>query len=184
MRRACVGVVLVAPFSMLMFFCGPPPEPPLQPAGSQAGEPTPTGPSPVLPLADAGSDAAHEGYEADRPRPTELADASVLGGGDAGVRAMHGGLAPEPIRRVVIAHRHALQACYTTEAQRDATLRGGITVNWIIEPSGTVVSAYVIGSTIHNAAVESCVLDEVRAWTFPSSNGISAVTFPFSFGIR
>ncbi len=97
--------------------------------------------------------------------------------------ATHGGLNPEQIRRVVIAHRGALQACYEVEAQKDPTLRGGVTAAWTIDATGAVTSANLAGTTIHNPRVEGCVLRQVRAWHFPSSDGTSQATFPFSFGI-
>jgi hypothetical protein len=103
--------------------------------------------------------------------------------GGAGGGAAHGGLNPEQIRRVVIAHRGALQACYEIEAQKDPTLKGGVTVAWTIDASGGVTSAGLAGSTIHNPRVEGCVLRQVRTWHFPSSDGNSQATFPFSFGI-
>jgi hypothetical protein len=103
----------------------------------------------------------------------------VQGGGGGG--AVHGGLTAEQIRRVVVAHRGALQACYEIEAQKDPTLKGGVTVSWTIDPSGAVTSAGLAGSTIHNPRVEGCVLRQVRAWHFPSSDGSSQTTFPFSF---
>ena len=103
--------------------------------------------------------------------------------GGAGGGAAHGGLNPEQIRRVVIAHRGALQACYEIEAQKDPTLKGGVTVSWTIDASGAVTSSGLAGSTIHNARVEGCVLRQVKNWHFPSSDGVSQATFPFSFGI-
>jgi hypothetical protein len=110
------------------------------------------------------------------------------GPGEHGVQggqptATHGGLNAEQIRRVVIAHRGALQACYEIEAQKDPTLKGGVTVSWTIDSGGAVTSANLAGSTIHNGRVEGCVLRQVRAWHFPSSDGSSQATFPFSFGI-
>lgn len=103
--------------------------------------------------------------------------------GGPAVGAAQGGLNPEQIRRVVIAHRGALQACYEIEAQKDPTLRGGVTVSWTIDPAGAVTSATLAGSTIHNPRVEGCVLRQVRSWHFPSSESASQATFPFSFGI-
>jgi hypothetical protein len=93
----------------------------------------------------------------------------------------HGGLNPDQIQRVVMAHRGALRACYEMEVQKDPTLHGGVTVSWTIDPSGAVTSAAQTGSTIHNARVEGCVLRQVRTWHFPSSDGVSQATFPFSF---
>ena len=103
-------------------------------------------------------------------------------GGGGGV-ATHGGLSPEQIRRVVMAHRGALQACYEIEAQKDPTLRGGVGVQWTIDPGGGVTSANVSSSTIRNARVEGCVLRQVRSWRFPASDGVTQALYPFSFGI-
>jgi hypothetical protein len=105
----------------------------------------------------------------------------VAGAGGAG--PVHGGLSAEQIRRVVFAHKGALQACYEIEAQKDPTLKGGVSVAWTIDASGAVTSAGLAGSSIHNPRVEGCVLRQVKNWHFPSSDGVSQATFPFSFGI-
>jgi hypothetical protein len=105
----------------------------------------------------------------------------VGAGGGAG--PVHGGLTAEQIRRVVLSHQGALRACYEIEAQKDPTLRGGVTVAWTIDPSGAVTSANLAGSTIHNARVEGCVVRQVRNWHFPTSDGTSQPTWPFAFGI-
>jgi hypothetical protein len=110
--------------------------------------------------------------------PAEHAIQGIAGGG-----ATHGGLSAEQIRRVVVAHTGALRACYEIEAQKDPTLRGGLSVAWTIDPAGGVTSANVAGSTIHNARVEGCVLRQVRTWHFPTSDGVSQATYPFTFGI-
>ncbi len=94
-----------------------------------------------------------------------------------------GASAPSRIRRVVFAHKGALQACYEIEAQKDPTLKGGVSVAWTIDASGAVTSAGLAGSSIHNPRVEGCVLRQVKNWHFPSSDGVSQATFPFSFGI-
>jgi hypothetical protein len=110
------------------------------------------------------------------------------GPGEHGIQAVgggvaHGGLSSEQIRRVVVAHQGALQACHEIEAQKDPNLRGGVTAAWTIDPSGAVTSATLAGSTLHNARVEGCVLRQVRTWHFPSSDAVSQATFPFVFGI-
>jgi hypothetical protein len=104
---------------------------------------------------------------------------TAAGGGGAA----HGGLSAEQIRRVVMAHTGALRACYEMEAEKDPTLRGGVSVAWTIDPTGAVTSANLAGTTIHNQRVEGCVLRQVRTWRFPASEGPSQATYPFSFGI-
>jgi hypothetical protein len=111
------------------------------------------------------------------------------GPGERGVAAntggppTHGGLSPEQVRRVVVAHTGALRACYEFEAQKDPTLRGGVTVAWTIDQSGAVTSASLAGSTIHNPRVEGCVVRQVKTFHFPSSDGSTQASFPFKFGV-
>lgn len=95
-----------------------------------------------------------------------------------------GGLSPEQIRRVVMSHIGAVRACYESEAQRNPGLKGGVTVQWQIDPSGAVTSASVGGSTLSNPRVEGCIVRQVRRWRFPSSDASTTVAgFPFKFGV-
>jgi hypothetical protein len=105
----------------------------------------------------------------------------IAGGGAGG--ASKGGLSPEQVRRVVVAHQGALRACYEIEAQKDPSLRGGVTVAWTIDPSGSVTSASLAGSSIRNPRVEGCVVRQVRTWRFPTSEAPTMTTFPFKFGV-
>jgi hypothetical protein len=110
------------------------------------------------------------------------------GAGEHGVRAVagaasRGGLSPDQVNRVVLAHRGALQACFEIEAQKDPTLRGGVVVSWTIDASGAVTSATRASSTLNNARVEGCVLRQIKAWHFPASDGSTLANYPFSFGI-
>lgn len=102
----------------------------------------------------------------------------------AGAPTARGGLAAEQIRRVVMAHQGALRACYESEAQRNPNLRGGITLQWSIEPGGSVSSASVVQSSLGNPRVEGCVLRQVKSWRFPQADASSKVdAYPFKFGI-
>ena len=102
----------------------------------------------------------------------------------AGAAAAKGGLSPEQIRRVVMAHIGAVRACYESEAQRNPGLKGGVTVQWSIEPGGGVTSANVAGTTLSNPRVEGCVTRQVKSWKFPSSDSPTTVAgFPFKFGV-
>jgi hypothetical protein len=102
----------------------------------------------------------------------------------AGAAAAKGGLSPEQIRRVVIAHTGAVRACYETEAQKNPGLKGGMTLSWQIEPSGSVSGVSVAGSTLGNPRVEGCVSRQVKSWRFPASDSSTTVgAFPFKFGV-
>jgi len=102
----------------------------------------------------------------------------------AGQAASKGGLSQEQVRRVVMAHLGAVRACYESEAQRNPSLKGGVTVQWQIDPGGTVSSASLAGSTLGNPRVEGCVVRQVKGWRFPTSETATTVAgFPFKFGV-
>jgi hypothetical protein len=102
----------------------------------------------------------------------------------AGTGASKGGLSQDQVRRVVMAHLGAVRACYESEAQRNPSLKGGVTVQWSIDPSGRVTGASLAGSTLGNARVEGCVVRQVKGWHFPASETATIVGgFPFKFGV-
>jgi hypothetical protein len=95
-----------------------------------------------------------------------------------------GGLSPEQVRRVVFARLGAVKACYEGEAQKNPNLKGGVTIAWQIDPSGSVTTASLAGTTLNNPRVEGCVLRQVKGWHFPSSDAPTTVAgFPFKFGV-
>jgi hypothetical protein len=103
---------------------------------------------------------------------------------NAGTPAAHGGLSPEQVRRVVMAHAGALRACYESEAQRNPSLKGGVSVKWQIEPAGTVAGAQIKQSSLSNPRVEGCVLRQIKSWRFPVADAPTTVAeYPFRFGV-
>jgi hypothetical protein len=99
-------------------------------------------------------------------------------------RRDHTTMDPDAINRVVRSHAPALRACYDTELVRDSRLRGGVTLEWTIAPSGSVTSASLVSSTIHNARLEGCVLRQVRSWRFLENDTPTHVAaYPFRFGV-
>jgi hypothetical protein len=102
----------------------------------------------------------------------------------AGHGASKGGLSEDQVRRVVLAHLGAVRACYESEAQRNPSLKGGVTVQWTIDPTGGVSSATLGGSSLGNPRVEGCVVRQVKGWHFPTSETPTIVAgFPFKFGV-
>lgn len=99
-----------------------------------------------------------------------------------GAPQAQGGLAPDQVRRVVVAHVGAIRACFEKEAQRDPSLKGRVTLKWAVDPDGAVPAASVLASTLGNPAVESCMVRQVRSWKFPSAQSATAVSaYPFVF---
>lgn len=102
----------------------------------------------------------------------------------AGAASARGGLSPEQVRRVVMAHIGAVRACYESEAQRNPGLKGGVTVAWQIDPGGGVSSVSVAQTSLGNPRVEGCVTRQVKNWKFPASDSATSVAgFPFKFGV-
>jgi outer membrane biosynthesis protein TonB len=182
LRRLLIGGVSCWFFCSVA--CARPYEPPLEVPGPPVAEPVSSDTvreqanSTTVDASGAQPAAPEAGAEED------LKPAAAPREGDAGSPLSHRGLHPEAIRRVVIDHRGALQACYEAQARKDATLKGGVTVYWVIDASGSVIERRVADSTLGNALVEGCILREVGAWKFPPSDGTSAATFPFSFGVK
>ncbi len=98
--------------------------------------------------------------------------------------AARGGLSPDQVLRVVMAHKGAVRACYESEAQRNPSLKGGIVLSWQILPDGTVTAPGLASSSLNNSRVEGCVLRQLRGWHFPASESQTIVpSFPFQFAL-
>ena len=97
---------------------------------------------------------------------------------------VNGYLSAEQINRVVRANSAAIRYCYELEVQRQPTLRGRVEIQWRINLQGSVTSARVDSSTMHNAGVEGCMVRQIRRWRFDHPDGGEVVvTYPFIFGV-
>jgi Ca-activated chloride channel homolog len=99
------------------------------------------------------------------------------GAGDA-----DGSLSKEQINKVVRAHIAGVKYCYEKELQHKAGLSGGVDIFWVIQPDGTVSKSSVKSTTLSDAAVEGCILRQVKQWQFPKAPGQTIVgRYPFIF---
>jgi hypothetical protein len=93
-----------------------------------------------------------------------------------------GSLSKEQINKVVKAHIAGIKYCYEKELQHKSTLSGGIDIFWIIQPDGTVSKANVKNTTMGDAAVEGCIVRQVKQWQFPKAPAQTTVgRYPFIF---
>ena len=107
----------------------------------------------------------------------EVAVGMGNGGGDT-----DGSLSKEQIMKVVKAHMAGVKYCYEKELQHKTSLAGGVDIFWVILPDGTVQRASVKGSTMGDAAVEGCILRQVKQWQFPKAPAQTIVgRYPFIF---
>lgn len=99
--------------------------------------------------------------------------------GDADVR---GSLSREVIRRVIQRHIGEVRFCYERALQDRPTLAGRVNVQFVISPTGAVQTASIADSDLNAPAVDACIANAVRRWTFPApeGGGIVVVTYPFT----
>lgn len=101
--------------------------------------------------------------------------------GNAEVR---GAMSREVIRRVIRRHTNEVRFCYEQGLQQRPDLAGRVVASFIISPTGSVQSAAIGESNLGNPAVEGCIAQAVRRWTFPapSGGGVVGVNYPFLLG--
>jgi TonB family protein len=92
-----------------------------------------------------------------------------------------GGLDKEIIRRVVRRHVNEVRYCYEQGMRANPTLGGRVVVSFTIGRNGEVLSSVLQSSSLRSTAVESCVVQAVRRWSFPrpSGGGLAIVSYPF-----
>lgn len=129
---------------------------------------------------DTGGRGAHghgRGPKFSEKGPREVSVGLGAGGGDT-----DGSLSKEQVYKVVKAHEAGVKYCYEKELQHKASLAGNVDVFWVIQPDGTVSKASIKSSAMNDAAVEGCIVRQVKQWQFPKAPGQTIVgRFPFVF---
>jgi outer membrane biosynthesis protein TonB len=115
------------------------------------------------------------------PKLVERGEKEVKVGLGLGNSESDGSLSREQIDKVVRAHKSGVSYCYEKELQRKATLGGTITIFWSIQPDGAVAKANVKTTSMGDAAVEGCILRQVKQWVFPKAPADTHVNYPFIF---
>ncbi len=97
---------------------------------------------------------------------------------------VNGALSQEAIRRVVHRHLPEVRFCYEQGLQSNPSLGGRVTVRWIIGGDGRVQSSGLASSSLSNSNVESCIVNAVQRWTFPSPDGGGSVGVNYPFVLQ
>jgi hypothetical protein len=120
-------------------------------------------------------------------KPPETAKPSAVGNrrvvASAVTGTADGGLSKEKVRQVVSLHVAPLQICYENEVQRIADLKGDVSIAWQIAADGSVAASSISRSSLGLARAESCMLRQVKEWSFPPSAAATNVTWQFSFAL-
>lgn len=94
----------------------------------------------------------------------------------------------EVMAQVVKDNRHLFRLCYEKVQKKTPDIKGDLVVSFTVSPQGKVTKAEVDGnaSTLKNAEVGTCAVEEMKKLTFPeSSRGMeSTMNYPFNFNPR
>ncbi len=97
--------------------------------------------------------------------------------------SLQGTLDSVTVKSIADANAASVRACYEDQLAIDPLLEGRVNVKLVVGSTGSVIDTDVMSSTLESGAVESCILAEVRTWTFPvpEAAGVSVATVPFNF---
>ncbi len=100
-----------------------------------------------------------------------------------GATSVSGRLPPEQIQAKVRQSFGKLRTCYEEGLGRDPSLKGRVTVRFVIDREGKVSKAAAApGSTFPDQKVSDCVVEAITQLTFPKpEGGIVTVTYPIQF---
>lgn len=88
----------------------------------------------------------------------------------------------EAIRRVVMKRIGGLKYLYNKYLKQHPDLQGKITVKMVIAPSGTVIRAVVLESSLGVPELERAIVKRIKRWKFGRvPKGTATVIYPFNF---
>lgn len=83
--------------------------------------------------------------------------------------------------RTIRARLRAIQACYETQLRRNPTLQGKVTVQFTIQPAGTVSGARATENTSGSTELATCVTSTVSRFRFNPGPEGGEVSFSYPF---
>lgn len=94
-----------------------------------------------------------------------------------------GGLDKEVIAQYIKSQLGQILYCYERQLSANPNLYGKVSVKFTIGPSGGVETQKVSDTTLKSSSVESCILNKISYWKFPTPQGGTrvVVTYPFLF---
>ncbi|HUK56056.1 MAG TPA: TonB family protein [Nitrospiria bacterium] len=90
----------------------------------------------------------------------------------------------ESIAQVVDSYKDGISFLYNKTLRENPTLRGTVTVEFIIAAAGEVIDCHVVSSSVKNPPFEEALIKRVLQWKFPPvPSGDVTVTYPIVFSV-
>ena len=92
-----------------------------------------------------------------------------------------GAIDKDIIRRIVRSHINEVTHCYNQGLVKDPNLKGRVSIQFTIGPTGNVPVAVVQETSVKDGNVGQCIAKAVKRWKFPKPDGGGnvVVTYPF-----
>lgn len=97
---------------------------------------------------------------------------------------VEGGLDRDQIAAVINRNKGQIIYCYERGLQAQPDLRGRVSVQFVIGPSGRITTASVAQSSLDSKLVETCMVAKMRNWQFPRPVGNVNVDVLYPFELR
>ncbi len=95
-----------------------------------------------------------------------------------------GKLDREVVKNYIRKQLAKIRWCYQKAFQKNPELEGKLTVSFVISPTGSVMSAKVINSSLADKELEGCVEQKIMTWRFPAPQGGGVVKVNYPFVLR
>ena len=91
------------------------------------------------------------------------------------------GLDRDQIIAVINRHRGEITYCYEQALKKEPSLRGKVSIQFVINPNGRVGKATIAESSATYPPLESCMIARLRSWQFPKPVGAVHVDVLYPF---
>lgn len=95
---------------------------------------------------------------------------------------IEGELDPALLKEFVIKRRFKMQQCYQRVLEKDASVKGEISLQFTASKSGEIVAALSRQDTVKNKELKDCVIAEIKGWKF-DKNAIKSTLAVVKFDV-
>ncbi len=133
--------------------------------------------SAALPSKQTGGLSGRRGDGSGTARPSGKVDVAGSSKGSPKIRSQGS------VKEVLTSHRGSLDFIYRKALRDNPALKGTVLIEFTIAPSGEIISARIVSSTVNDQAFEQQVLKRIQTWKFPPypESGNAVIKYPLEF---